>query len=241
VSEGWGIGERLQLAVKLEPAWLKKLLQALQKQPAKQAGPHAHGKKEARAASDPTLAVWRSSAPGHDAMPVGMVEAVLSPGVEDGEKANPGAQVLGISGDAQQGLRSGLAQEVVHDPWVWQGQGRQSVGEGKDDVEILDRQQFTPAILQPLSCGQGLALGTMAMTTGVVGDGLVTAVVALIHVAAQGGGTTAFNGAHGAVLLWRQRGAVRVPVRGPILAEDIGDFHRGCSHQSASGLGRKRP
>lgn len=78
---------------------------------------------------------------------------------------------------------------------------RQSVGEGQDDVEILDRQPFTRAIRQPLSGGQGLARGTRAMTTGVVGDGVVTAVVALIHVAAQGGGTTACHGAHGAVRL----------------------------------------
>ena len=241
VNEGWGIGERLQLAVTLEPALLKKLLQALQTQPAQQAGQHAPGKQEARTASHPTLAVWGSSAPGDDAMPVGMVAEVLSPGVKDGEKAQAGAQVLGSSGDAPQGLRSGLEQEVVHDPLVWQGQGCQSVGEGQDDGDILDRQQFPPALLQPLSGGQGLALGTMAMTTGGVGDGLVTAVVALLHVAAQGGGAPACNGAHGAVLLGRQRGAVRVPVRGPILAADLGDFQSGCSHQSASGLGRKRP
>lgn len=58
VSEGGGIGERRELAVKLSPALLKKLWHALQKQPAKQAGQHAHGKKDARTASDPTLAVW---------------------------------------------------------------------------------------------------------------------------------------------------------------------------------------
>ena len=64
VSEGWGIGERLQLAVKLSPALRTKLWQALPTQPAKQAGQHAHGKQEARTASDPTLAVWGQSAPG---------------------------------------------------------------------------------------------------------------------------------------------------------------------------------
>ena len=241
VSEGWGIGERVQVAVNLSPAVLTKLWQALQTQPATQAGQHAHGKQEARTASQPTLAVWGYSAPGHDARPVGRVKEVLSPGVEAGEKANPGAQVCGISSDAQPGWRRGLEPEVVHDPWVVQGQGRQRVGEGQDDVARLDRPQFTPALLQPLRGGQGRALGTLAMTTGVGGDGVVTTMVALIHVAAQGGGAPAFNGAHGAVLLWRPRGAVRVPVRGPRLAEDIGDCQRGCRHQSASGLGRKRP
>jgi hypothetical protein len=174
-------------------------------------------------------------------MPVGRVEEVLSPGVQDGEKAKAGAQVFGRRGDAPQGLRRGLEQEGVHDPLGWQGQGCQSVGAGQDDVARLDRQQCTPARLQPLSWGQGLARGTRAMTTGVVGEGVVTAVVALIHVAAQGGGATACKGAHGAVLLGRQRGAVRVPGRGPRLAEDSGDVQSGCSQQSASGLGQQRP
>ena len=55
----------------------------------------------------------------------------------------------------------------------------------------------------------------MAIATRVVGDRLVAAVIALIHMATQGGGATAFDGAHGTALLWGQRGAVRVPVRGP--------------------------
>ena len=42
-----------------------------------------------------------------------MMEQVLTPGVEHGEKANLGAQVLGISGDSEQGLRRGPEQDAI--------------------------------------------------------------------------------------------------------------------------------
>ena len=46
-------------------------------------------------------------------MQVRMMEQVLAPGVEHGEKANLGAQVLGISGDSEQGLRRGSEQDAI--------------------------------------------------------------------------------------------------------------------------------
>ena len=113
-----------------------------------------------------------------------MVAAGWSPGVAEGAHAQPGAQVLGLRGAAQPGGRRGLAPAVGHDPWVVPGPGRQRVGVGTADVARLDRPPGPPARLQPRRCGPGLALGTRAMTTGVVGDGVVTAVVARLHVAA---------------------------------------------------------
>jgi hypothetical protein len=41
------------------------------------------------------------------------MEQVLAPGVKHGEKADPGAQVLGISGDSEQGLRRGPEQDAI--------------------------------------------------------------------------------------------------------------------------------
>ena len=42
-----------------------------------------------------------------------MMEQVLAPGMEYGEKANLRTQVLGISGDGEQGLRCGLEQYAI--------------------------------------------------------------------------------------------------------------------------------
>ncbi len=41
-----------------------------------------------------------------------MMEQVRAPGVEHGEKANLGAQVFGISGDSEQGLRRAALNKV---------------------------------------------------------------------------------------------------------------------------------
>ena len=46
---------------------------------------------------------------------------VLSPGVEDGEEADVGAEVVGVPGDGEQGLGGGAAQD------------------GEDDVEVPHR------------------------------------------------------------------------------------------------------
>jgi hypothetical protein len=46
-------------------------------------------------------------------MQVRMMEQVLAPGVKHGEKANLGAQVLGIGADGEQGLGRGPEQDAI--------------------------------------------------------------------------------------------------------------------------------
>jgi hypothetical protein len=50
------------------------------------------------------MAIGREAAAGHDAVKVGMVEQVLTPGVEDGEESDARTQMLRIGGDGEQGL-----------------------------------------------------------------------------------------------------------------------------------------
>ena len=58
-------------------------------------------------------AVGRETTAGDHTMQVGMMEQVLAPSVKYGEKADLGAQVLGISGDGEQGLRRGPEQDAI--------------------------------------------------------------------------------------------------------------------------------
>ena len=62
---------------------------------------------------------------------------------------------------------------------------------------ILDRQQFALSSFQPALGGGCLALGTMAVATGVVGDLDFIARTATQHMTAQGGAAAAFDGRHG--------------------------------------------
>jgi hypothetical protein len=87
---------------------------------------------------------------------------VLSPGVKHTQEADLRAKMLGIGGDFLQGCGAGAEQEIVDDLLVLQGQPRQLVGNRKDDMHIVDRQQFLAASGEPFVTGAGLALWTVS-------------------------------------------------------------------------------
>jgi hypothetical protein len=49
--------------------------------------------------------------------------------------------------------------------------------------------------------------------------------------ATEGGGATAFDGAHGAQLPTAERCGMRLPISGPAVAEDIRHFERRGGHR----------
>src|ERR1051326_6114030 len=113
-----------------------------------------------------------------------MVEG-LPPGVEHAEETDLGTKVLRIGGDLQQGCGAGVEQEVVDDLLVLQRQPGQLVGDGKDDMNVVNRQQFLPASGEPLVASVGLALGAVPGAAGGEAEGPVA------DLAAGGGGTRA--------------------------------------------------
>ena len=58
----------------------------------------------------------------------------------------------------------------------------------EDEVVIVDGQQFVFPLLDPLSAGQILALGAVAVAAGVETDALMMTVATAFDVSAQGGG-----------------------------------------------------
>ena len=77
---------------------------------------------------------------------------------------------------------------------------------------------------QPAFLGSGLAFGAVPIAARVVRDLQRTALVALLDVTAQGGGTTSLDRPHHPVLLGDERMAV--PVGAARRPEDVGQFHR---------------
>jgi len=63
-------------------------------------------------------------------------------------------------------------------------------------VEIAYGEELGVLFFDPASFGQGLALGAVAVTAGIIGRVLKAAQVALFHVATQGGGATILDGLH---------------------------------------------
>src|SRR5215467_4034186 len=127
-------------------------------------------------------------------MHVGMMQQVLSPGVQDAEEANRSTQMLRIGGDLQQGIRAGLEQKSVDFFFVLQSEWGQFMRESENHMEITDWQDFRlPSGDPAVACG-GLTLRAVPVSARVIGDGLMPALGALVAMAAEGGRATTRNG-----------------------------------------------
>src|SRR5215469_14601289 len=94
-------------------------------------------------------------------MDVWMVIERRAPGVENRKEADASTQVLGIGRDGDQGLGSGLEQDVVGDGLVVVGDVGDLRRQREDDVEVWDRQQLFLARGKPLTRRRSLALRAM--------------------------------------------------------------------------------
>ena len=239
-GEGVGVAQRFELRIEVQLTGPERAVQLFEEQPAEEPGQHPHRQEEAGAASDPVLAIGGEAPARHHAVHMGMMQQLLAPGMQDGDEADLGAQVLGIGGDGAQGLGAGVEEQIVERGLVLKGDGRDRLGHGKDDVEILDPvEQLGLAIFEPLRAGERLALGAGAMATTVIGDALMAAAVALLDMATEGGGATAFDGAHGAQLPPAERRGMRLPVSGPAVAEHVRHFEGRGGHRRRSEIGRR--
>jgi hypothetical protein len=101
----------------------------------------------------------------------------------------------------------------------------QRMGQGQHGVGVRDRQQLGLAGLEPLNLGEGLALGTVTVATGVVGEALDPTDGARFGVATQLGGTTRDD--IGDDPLLRGADGLATLVIGAVEAEDIRHFPAG--------------
>src|SRR3954454_4260109 len=109
----------------------------------------------------------------------------LPPGVENAEEANLGSEMGWIGGNLRQRSGAGLKQQTEQDFLVLPDQRDQRVRHAEDEMEIAHRKQFLLPGAQPFLACISLALRTVAVSAGVVRDGLMPAAVALIAMAAE--------------------------------------------------------
>lgn len=214
--------------MKLQLSTAEEIAQRCEKQPAEQAGQNADGEEEPWAAGDPG-AIGAEASPGCHGVDVRVMEQVLAPGMKEGKEADPGAEVLGIGGDGQQRLRTGVEQKLVEAGLVLQRQRVELLGNREDDVEVFDGQQFGSAPLDPLGPLAVLAFGAVAVAARVVADALLLTVVAAVDMAAESGSAAGLDGPHHAVLLDGQ--PVALPVLAAEAAEDVGHLEGGAAQR----------
>jgi hypothetical protein len=125
---------------------------------------------------------------------------VLSPTVQYGEKANLGAQMLGIGSDGGQGLGRGSEEHAVDEIFVLVSDGSDRFGNREDDMKIVRRQNLGRSFFNPLRTCEGLTLWTVAVAAAVVTGPLVIAAVAALEMTAKSCGSTRLDRGHDAPL-----------------------------------------
>jgi len=160
----------------------------------------ADGEEEGGPRGNPPGPIPRERAAGHHAVHVHMLRESLAPGVEHGGHAEVAAEVARIAAEPQERGGRRLKQPPIDQARVTLGQWVERVGEREDDVEVGNGQDLGPAGGEPALGGQPLALGAVAITTGVVGDPFGAARRADCAMAAEHGGAARGDGSQGTAL-----------------------------------------
>ena len=150
-----------------------------------------------------------------------MVLQGLAPGMEDGGHAELGTEMLGVGRDGGERLRRAAEQDGIDDGLVLEsnlsGQRRQ----GENDVEIRHGKEFGLSLGEPLRTRRALALWTMPIATGIVGDAGRTAIVALLDMATEHRRPTRGDGAHHAPFDAAEMPGAGLSKRFAMAAEDV--------------------
>ena len=112
-----------------------------------------------------------------------MVHEVLSPRVKDGYKTSLNTKTFLC--EVYERLGGCLEQNIVHDLSVSQSKGVELVRKRKDNMEVLNGEEFLAPCLDPLLFLQELTLGTVSVPARVVGYPEVAALLALVDVSPE--------------------------------------------------------
>jgi hypothetical protein len=118
-------------------------------------------------------------------MNVEMEKEFLSPGVKNGEKANLCTKMLRVFGNGTQCLGYTPKKHPVQKAFVLKSQRAELIRKRKHHVEVRYFDEFLLPLDEPLRPGGGLALGAVAVPTGVIRDLYEAATVTFFLVSAQ--------------------------------------------------------
>jgi hypothetical protein len=139
--------ERSELAGESELVFFKGSFEASQELSPEDPTENVDRQKELRSAGNPSAMIGGESSSRDYAMQVGMSEKSLAPSMQNGQKADVGAQVFGIRSDLEESLGRGPKEQAVNQSLILQGQWSQDVGQSEDDMIVGDGQQFGGTLL----------------------------------------------------------------------------------------------
>ncbi len=142
------------------------------------------------------FAIQGQAAAGHDAVEVWMVCQSRAPGMQYGGDAETRPETLRIGSDSEQGLGGGLEQQILDHGLVLIGDVTDRCRQGEYDLVIIHWQQVGLAVFQPAPSGRTLALRTMPVAAGVIGDLDLRTVFTAQHVTTERVTAATLNGRH---------------------------------------------
>ena len=215
--------------VEHQSALFEAMLEVVEKLPAEQCRHDRYGKEETLPAGYPTVSVRGQTAPGDNAVDMGMIHEVLPPGVQNADDAYFSAEMFRIIGKFNERFGNRTEKKIVHDLPVHGDQGIQFRGDGEDHMKIFNRKKIFTAGLDPFFFPQGLTFGAVPVSAGVIRYLQMSALVALVLMTAQGGGSASLDGAHDPQMIAGQ--LVGFSVNLTVLTENIRNLKSaGCSH-----------
>src|ERR1700680_4180237 len=88
--------------------------------------------------------------------------------------------MLRVSRYFKHGRGTSAEEQVVEQALILQHKCREFMRQGEDNMEVRHRQQLRATRVQPLGACVSLALGTVPVAAGVVGDGLMSGAAGLV-------------------------------------------------------------
>src|SRR5260221_1977222 len=167
-----------------------------------------------------------------------MPDQGLPPGVEQAQDANLRTEMPRIGRDLAEGGGARLEEPGVQPRTIPTGQRQQRMRQREDDVHIWYVEQVALAGVEPAFPRLGLALRTVTVPTGIIGDGLMPAGVTPIEMASEGGRATARDRPEYRALL-RAQPRMLLEEGVALRVEDIGHLHGRPGHD-CGGLRSRR-
>ena len=178
------------------------------------------GEEEGWATTDPP-SVTPKPATGHDAMDMRMMGECLSPGVKHSEEPDLGTEMAGIGGERHDGVRRASHQQGVDGGLVLEGDLSRRRRQGEDNVKVRHRQKIGLACGEPVVTRGGLALRTMPVAAGVVGNADCAAVATSFDMSAQRGGPAKLDGTHDTTFAASEMAGMVTVIGGAVKTEDV--------------------
>ena len=157
-------------------------------------------------------------------MDMGVMGQRLSPGVQDGDEADPGAEALG--GKRHERLGGGAHQQAVDRLLVLESDLGRRCRQGEDDVEVGNRKQLGLTSGEPFGPRPSLTLSAMTVAARVIGDAGEPAIVAALDMTAERRRAAGRDRSDHAPLDPSEVSGVRPLVSLAVAAEDVGQVER---------------